>query len=136
MGKNYIRWNDYYTRSFSNAYHKALDYRQQNDFKVPFQDSAFEIYKDLLLKSIELLKLYLHNNGIFQFNMYEIVRESYYINLLGDGEKWLTTLNLHNLLAKNSKQEHKELFFSWVSGNFEIFDHLDDTFNKMVAKNE
>jgi len=136
MGKNFIRWNDYYKKTFSDAYHTALDYRVQNEAGNASQDSAFEIYKNLLLKSIELLKFYLHNNGLFQFDMYEVVRECYYINFLNDGEEWITLLNLYNLVKKDSKQTNKDLFISWTSGNFEIFDHLDDNFNKMVAMNE
>ena len=137
MGKNYIHWRDYYKRNFSEAYQKALQYRLDSGKGENPQSTAFDIYAELFSKSVELLELYLLNNGLFQFDMYEIIRECYYINFLDDGDEWLTTLNLYVLLLTDtSKKEYMDMFTTWVDGNFYIFDHLDDNFNSMVAKNE
>ena len=136
MGKNYIHWNDYYARTFSKAYNNALEYMAQSETESDLRERSFELYKDLFIKSIELLKLYLHNNGLFLFDMYEIIRECYYINFLNDGEEWITLLNIYTLLDKENTKENQNLFTSWAAGNFELFDHLDDTFNKMVTTNE
>ena len=137
MGKNFILWNDYYKKNFRELYEKALNFRDEDgNINFPEDINQYDFFKKLFTTVIELLKLYLNNNGIFQFEKYEVIREAFYIELLEDGDIWMTALNLYTVSAQRKREEFNNLFATWLSTNFNIFDHIDDKFSQMVSENE
>lgn len=135
---NFITWNVYYYSDFIKMYNEASQKRDlmlvSSNQRLSQQDIEIlvNIYTSLFGMSCDILKLYLTNNGIFQFDTREIIKESYYIEFIKNGEEWMNGLDLYEKLQSNDIEQYLPEFLNFYTNCFYIFEDLKNTFKNMV----
>ena len=130
MTNKFLHWNEYFETTYTNIFNEV------KNLNGDYTEEIFYKYKELFRAAVELIKLYIHNNGLFQFDNYAILREFYYVNMLRDGDEWFKVLNLYTgiNLSRNPKL-HKE-FVEESKKYFYIFEHLFEDFDKRLTTDE
>lgn len=127
----YVRYQDYYENSFLPLYDdlKKCQVPEFNNDILHIQlcDKFVILFEAAYL----LLKYYLHNNGLFQFNEADVIRECFYIEILQDGEEWMSALKLTQSLQSDI---YKSAYLSdvkdFIENHFYIFDKLKENFSE------
>ncbi len=121
-------WLDYYNNSFLRNWELFTNLQKKSNDKI----SLCNGYIELFFSACELIKLFLHYNGIFHFRNIEIIKEAYSIELIEQGEKWMNALfYVNEYKAGNSEQFASHILSYCKDENFIIFNDLKNKFEKL-----
>ena len=80
----YTKWVD----SYNDHYKIAL-----NNFKMGLKavpnDEIIKLINEVYASALKTLRLYLANNGLFKQTNLDVIKESFYIDFIEDGEEWI-----------------------------------------------
>ena len=85
----YTKWVDYY----NNNYKKALS-NCNVSFETTPNNKMIELINEAYSSAIDTLRIYLRNNGLFKATSLDVIKESFYIDFIDDGEDWIEIFNL------------------------------------------
>ena len=80
----YTKWTDFY----NNHYKIALD-NLKTSLRTASNGKITELLNEVYLFSIKTLHLYLSNNGLFKQTNIDVIKESFYIDFIENGEDWI-----------------------------------------------
>lgn len=125
LNKEYTHFEDYYRESFLPSYErfKSLIADETSSSKVLYE-AASELYKS----SCELMRIYLWNNGFFNYTELQYIRNFFRMNLITYGEEWVI---LGDYIENPSKISARE-FIQFVVDNSKIFDEFDNAIRSLT----
>ena len=110
----YTKWLDIY----NNHYRIALDNFERNLDALP-NDKIIELINEVYIAAIETLRVYLRNNGLFKQTNLDVIKESFYIDFIENGEDWIEIYEYF--------ENPKELleYSVFIKKCLDVFDSLD-----------
>lgn len=139
MEKDYITWQEYYKNTFSNQY-DLLNKKRESILINQNQILTNKIITDFCIDTVnlfrsacELMKLYLHNNGLFQFSKREIIKEMYYIGALSNGDEWMEWLNLYENIITYNREKLQAKILDFSKEYHHIFNKLNIEFMERMC---
>lgn len=141
MFENYelIDWRD----SFRNLEKNYLDFDNFRKKMRKLADAgAAEVYLDLFCQNycalfnqtVDVIKYFLQEKGLFQQDRKEILAEAYYVELIHDGQIWIDAMTLVEKYEQGQiTDELKKLIIIYsTDGFFKIFDKIIVKLKEMV----
>lgn len=116
----YTKFQDFYINDFLPQFEKAKITKESCDTDVLAKE-----FKALFGCSFLLLKYFLHNNGLFQFREKDVLRETFYIEFLKNGEEWMILENIY-------KSKHPVDSADGLKKYFYCFENLKKQFKELV----
>lgn len=127
----YIHWEDVYKNSFHYAYIEFDTCRKNNNIS---QETKNILYYSLFNSTIELLRVFFANKGLFYEYSRDIIREAFRVELLSDGKTWMEVLTLMEAFDDENIKEILSIYFN--DKYFKIFIELNNTFIKELYISE
>lgn len=81
---SYTKWVDFYNSHFKNTLNKLITNieNEPNNIRILICKEVYEC-------ALQTLKIYLRNNGLFKETNCDVIKESFYIDFIENGEDWI-----------------------------------------------
>ena len=130
--KDYRLWKDYYFEVFIPAYENAISVKSKFEkSEIDNREMLMETVSETFICSMNLLKIYLSNNGLWLEKIRRVLRFAFYTDIISDGDEWI---QFGDLMFTRTPVD-LNVAVNFVLNNFFIFEKLKNKFQTLSEEN-